>query len=477
MQRKTDLLDKIVQKLVQYSNDPYKFVKFAFDWGQGELKDKVIEPWQSNLLKSVRDGLMSVDEVLQYAVSSGHGIGKSCFLSWIILWALCTKKFTRGIVTANTDTQLRTKTWPELHKWFNLFIGKELFSITATAIFAKGSEKNWRIDCIPWSEHNTEAFAGLHNQGNRILVIFDEASAVHDRIWEVIEGALTDQGTQRLWFAFGNPTRSVGRFSECFGKFRHRWNNQHIDSRSVSFTDKSLIEKWRVDYGEDSDFFKVRVRGEFPSASERQFISSELIHAARGRAVEERVYYYAPVIIGVDSAYSGNDECVIYMRQGLMSKMLAKFVKLEDDVTFAGHIAKFEDEYKADAVFVDMGYGTGVVSIGKSLGRNWQLVPFASASNDHGYLNKRAEIWGLTKQWLKEGGCIPDDNQLCQELAAPEYFIKLDGKIQLEKKEDIKKRIGFSTNRADALCLTFAFPVIKKQKYQFTKKQEYDPFA
>jgi hypothetical protein len=475
---KTDITDKIIKKLVSFSKDPLGFVKFAFDWGHGELANRTIELWQEELLIAVRDGLKTVDEALQFARASGHGIGKSCFVSWIILWAISTKINTRGIVTANTDTQLRTKTWPELHKWHSAFIGKDLFEITATAIYAKekGLDKTWRIDCIPWSEHNTEAFAGLHNQGNRILVIMDEASAIHDKIWEVVEGAMTDQGTERLWFAFGNPTRNVGRFAECFGRFRHRWNTQHIDSRSVSFTDKKLIEKWSQDYGDDSDFFRVRVKGIFPRASDRQFIPLDIIEAAKGRGMEERHYIYAPVIIGVDPAWSGSDESVIYMRQGRMSKMLAKYSKLEDDVAMAGFIAKFEDEYNADAVFVDMGYGTGVVSVGRALGRKWQLIPFASKSSDLGYLNKRAEMWALCKQWLKEGGCLPPDEQVAKELAAPEAFTRLDGKIQLESKEDIKKRVGFSPNRADALCLTFAFPVNKKKsESQQTKKREYDP--
>lgn len=464
------------------------FTLFSFDWGQGDLEGRTLEDWQVKLLSDIRDGLMTVnealqflDEVLQFARGSGHGIGKSAVVAIIILWAISTKINTRGIVTANTDTQLRTKTWPEVYKWHSRFIGKHLFDVTATAIFAKekGAEKNWRIDAIPWSEHNTEAFAGLHNQGNRTIVIFDEASGIHDKIWEVIEGALTDDFTQRLWLAFGNRTRNVGRFSDCFKRYRHRWNHDCIDSRTVSFTDKKQIEKWQQDYGDDSDFFKVRVKGEEPSSGEMQFIPSYLIDAARGKSFSKHLHAYAPVIIGVDPAYSGTDEFVIYMRQGLVATMLGKYQKIEDDVLAAGYIARFEDEYKADAVFVDMGYGTGIVSVGRSLGRKWQLIPFASESLDPQYLNKRAEIWGLTKQWLKEGGCLPDDETICMELAAPEFGIKLNGKIKLEDKDEVKKRLGFSPNRADALALTFSFPINKKIRDQIPaarpKRKVFDP--
>ena len=189
------------------------------------------------------------------ATSSGHGIGKSSLVSWLILWALSTFPDTRGVVTANTATQLRSKTWAELTKWHNLFVLKHWFSVTATAIFSSdpAHEKTWRVDAIPWSKNNTEAFAGLHNQGKRILVVFDEASAIDDPVWEVTEGALTDTGTEIIWAVFGNPTRNTGRFADCFRKYKHRWKRFQVDSRSARMTNKAQIAQWIEDYGEDSD--------------------------------------------------------------------------------------------------------------------------------------------------------------------------------------------------------------------------------
>jgi hypothetical protein len=140
---------------------------------------------------------------------------------------------------------------------------------------------------------------------------------------------------------------------------------------------------------------------------------------------------------------------------------------------------RFEDEHQADAVFIDQGYGTGIYSFGKQAERRWTLVAFAGESGDIGYLNKRAEMWNLTKKWLQEGGCIPDDPTLADELCGPEYFVKENGKVKLESKEDMKARGVPSPNRADALALTFAFPVIKKVHYPFpvaNKRREYDPF-
>lgn len=138
------------------------------------------------------------------------------------------------------------------------------------------------------------------------------------------------------------------------------------------------------------------------------------------------------------------------------------YPKTDDDVKFAQIVAGFEDEHKADAVFIDFGYGTGIHSIGRSWGRKWQLVNFGGESKDPGMLNKRGEMWNSMKSWLKEGGSI-DDQQTADEIVAPEYRVKLDGRIVLEAKEDMKRRGVPSPNRADALALTFAFPVVKNK--------------
>ena len=285
--------------------DPLGYVSFAFPWGQAGTSlagESGPEPWQHDVLEKLGKGLMSPDEAVRVAVASGHGVGKSALVAWIILWALSTLPDTRGVVTANTEGQLRTKTWPELAKWLALCANKQWFNYTATSLHSSqpGHDKTWRVDAITWSESNTEAIAGLHNKGKRVFALFDEASAIPEGVWETVEGALTDAGTDLIWAVFGNPTRTTGRFRECFagGRFAHRWNPQQIDSRSVSMTNKSQIATWVKDYGEDSDFVRVRVRGVFPRAGTLQFIDSERIADAIARTLEPDPT--APVIMGVD---------------------------------------------------------------------------------------------------------------------------------------------------------------------------------
>lgn len=481
-----DIEMELTTTLLKTTRDPYAFVMIAFEWGKNELAGIFgPEDWQKELLIKIRDGLLTIEQAILICAATGHGVGKSAFIGWIILWSISTHEDTRGVVTANTATQLQTKTWPELTKWYNLFIAKHWFTLTATSIYSidKAHEKTWRFDMIPWSLHRTEAFAGMHNKGKRLVVVFDEASAIPDQIWEVTEGALTDANTQILWIVFGNPTRGSGRFHACFHRLRHRWFGKQVDGRTVSLTNKKQIDQWAKDYGEDSDFFKVRVRGEFPSSTDMQFIPSEYVENARGRHLLDNQFNFAAKIIGVDGAWSGT--CAIYLRQGLMVKKLMTLHNIQDDFVIAGHVAKFEDQEQADAVFVDMGYGTGIVSAGKQMKRKWQLVPFGGLSTDVGYLNKGTDMWRLMKEWLKEGGSIPDDPMLAEQLTNREHYVvaigKNMGKINLETKDQMLLRGVGSPNDADAIALTFAQPVKNKSQRQFdtlsNPNQRYDPLS
>lgn len=452
---------EIAEFLAQYTHDPLGFVYAAFPWGEGELEGRKPDEWQIQVLKDIGSNVADLDSVTREAVASGNGIGKSALVAWINLWAISTHADTRGIITANTDTQLRTKTWAELAKWYRLFIGRDLFKYTATSIFSTqpGHDKTWRIDAIPWSKENPEAFAGLHNQGNRILIVFDEASAIYDEIWRVTEGAVTDANTEIVWCAFGNPTRNQGKFFECFNSEKELWNTQQIDSRTVAISNKKQIQQWEDVYGEESDFFKVHVRGIFPSAEENQLISRELVELALDRRLEAKEYRYAPIILGVDPAWTGGDTLAIVMRQGLYSKVLLEMPRNDNDMAVGRKIAQLQDNLSASAVFIDMGYGTGIYSVGKDMGRdNWRLVNFAERADAPEYANKRMEMWGEMKKWLQDGGAL-NNEKMAEELTRPECFLNRRGKQQLESKDDMKKRGLASPNLADALALTFAFPV------------------
>lgn len=465
---------QLLDWLSEREHDPLAFVEDGFPWGEeGSILADEDGPdaWQVEVLSMVRDKLITVADaisVLQVAVASGHGVGKSALVAWLILWAFTTKPDTRGIVTANTDTQLRTKTWAELSKWFGLFIGKGKFRVTATAIFSRdhSTAMTWRIDQTPWSKETLEAFAGLHNKGKRILIVYDEASAIPDLVWETTEGALTDKDTEILWFVFGNPTRNTGRFRECFGKFRHRWERRQVDSRTARVTNKAQIAKWVKDYGEDSDFVRVRVRGVFPRAGSMQFIPGDLVEAAIKREALSTIA--DPLVIGVDVARFGDDKSVIIVRKGRDART-HPMVKLRgsDLMATAARVFAVWQELRADALFVDDGgVGGGVTDrlrqlgvpvIGVNFGGKPDRISYDGAGLK--YANKRAEMWGNMRSWLESGGALPDDNEIVDDLTGVEYGYDAANNIQLERKADMKKRGLASPDIGDALALTFAYPV------------------
>lgn len=456
--------------LARWLVDPLAFVEQAFPWGKGQLaKHTGPDAWQVEVLEAIRDNDLRKAAFL-YAVASGHGIGKSALVSWLVLWAML-RPDTRGLVTANTATQLETKTWAEIAKWHNLCVVSSLWRLTAQMLVSSDESraKTWRLDAVPWSENRTEAFAGLHNQGKRILVVYDEASAIPDVIWEVTEGALTDSDTEIMWLCFGNPTRNTGRFRECFGRLRHRWRTKQVDSRSVKISNKDQIQQWVDDYGEDSDFVRVRVRGVFPRAGSMQFIPGDLVEAAAKREPESSLY--DPCVLGVDVARFGDDQTVIVLRRGRDAASVP-WVKLRgaDTMTVAARVMEMVNQHRPDVIFIDGGgVGGGVVDRLRQLRQNVIEVQFG-ASADRSldtqdgavvYFNKRAEIWGFMRDWLR-GGAIPDDPELMADLTAVEYgYSMLKGRdaILLEKKADMKKRGLGSPDAADALALTFAYPV------------------
>ena len=467
--RKADPNDEVIELAASCRFDPDKWSRVAFDWGHGELSDyDGPREWQTDINQVIRDHLANPEtryEPLQIAVASGHGIGKSAQMGMLSNWAMSCFDRAKVVITANTETQLRTKTSPEIGQWFRRSLTGHWFDVNSQSIKTRDREatEQWRMDFVTWSEHNTEAFAGLHNKGKIILLLFDEASGIAPKVWEVAEGALTDEDTVIIWVAFGNPTQNSGRFRECFRRFREFWVTRNIDSRTVPGTNKKFFERLRKQYGEDSDVFKYRVRGLFPEQSAMQFISAVDADAARDRHLRAEQYKFAPVIIGVDPAWTGDDKLEIFLRQGLYSKSLASIPRNDNDVHIANLIARLEDEHQADAVFIDAGYGTGIKSAGDTMGRSWRIIWFSGRPIDPGYLNKRAEMWGVMKRWLKDGGVIDEkDTELYDDLVGPETVPRIDGKIQLESKEDMKERLLPSPNKGDALALTFAEPVGKK---------------
>lgn len=477
---------KLAEFIAQFYGRPYEFVMAAFPWGQPTLPDgspnplkdkKGPEDWQRDILldlgKHIRENVerrsMGLDmKVWKSAFASGHGVGKSALVAWLILFFMSTRVDTRGAVTANTQHQLEDKTWPELSKWLSLIINKHWFEWTATGLtfasYPEEKKKNYKVTAATVSKDNTEAFAGLHNEGKTVFIIFDEASGIAAKIWEVSEGALTDG--EAFFFAFGNPTRPDGEFADCFDKYSHLYRTRNIDSREVSHTNKEALRSIIAKYGEESDEVKVRIRGIFPQQAYNGFIAEDAVHDAMAR--ESYGDNGAALIMSIDVARFGDDNSVIGYRQGrdARSRPYKTFRGLS--TTRLAEVAIMEANiHKPDAIVIEAtGPGAGVIDIMRDRGfRVTEVHPGARAHRYDLYLNRRAEYWSIMREWIYEQGCLPEDRDLFSELTKILYTLdRHEQRLKMEPKEEMKKRGLKSPDIADMLALTFAVNVARRDR-------------
>ncbi len=306
--------EELQEACVKYANDPYGFTMFMYDWGVGQLSQwDGPDWWHKEVFQAIKDYLESPDNSpLCIAVASGHGAAKTALAAWLKRWFMSCRGHPQVVCTANTETQLMTKTWRELAKWHKLSANRDWFEWTATSYYLKAHPETWKANAIPWSENNTEAFAGTHE--DNVLVVFDEASKISDKIWEVTDGIFTTK--KNIWVVFGNGTRNVGRFYDCFHRNKKAWKTWTIDSRTCKAANKDYLERLIEQYGgEDSDQSRVRVRGLFPRTATRQLISTESVEKAMKFQAEG--FELLPKLLGVDVARFGENSSTICPRSAL----------------------------------------------------------------------------------------------------------------------------------------------------------------
>ena len=464
----------------QIKDDPEAFVLFSFPWNQPNTplaRFKGPRKWQRETLRALADHIKAnqgkVDmDTLRMAVASGRGIGKSALVSWLILWMLTTRIGSSVIVSANSEAQLRSVTWGELSKWSAMLINAHWWEPSATKLTPakwltdiverdlKKGTRYWAAEGKLWSEENPDSYAGVHNHDGMML-IFDEASGIPDSIWSVGAGFFTENILDRYWLAFSNPRRNQGYFFECFHGKRDFWRGKQVDARTVEDTDKQVYEQIIAEYGSDSYQARVEVYGEFPSEGDDQFISPQLVDDAIKRPRYADVT--APVVIGIDPARGGADSTVIVVRQGRDIKAIKRY-QGEDTMAIVGRVIEAIEEYKPVLAVIDEG-GLGYGILDRLHEQRYRVVKgvnFAWKAKHQMYLNKRAELWGAMKEWLKSAS-IPDDRRFKSDLTGVMVKPTSSGVIQLESKKDMKARGLASPDAADALAVTFAFPVAHRE--------------
>jgi hypothetical protein len=468
-------------------DNPLAFVMFAFPWGvKGTPLENFSGPrkWQREVLLDIAEHIKlnqgKVDfDVLQESISSGRGIGKSALVSWLVIWMESTRIGSTTIVSANSESQLRSITWAEITKWLAMSINSHWFEVSATRVMPakwltelverdlKKGTRYWGVEGRLWSAENPDAYAGVHNFDG-VLVIFDEASGIDDSIWAVTAGFFTENTPNRFWMAFSNPRRNTGYFYETFNSKRDFWKTRVVDARTVEGTDKAVYQRIIDEYGPDSSQAHVEVYGMFPNAGDDQFIGANLVDDAMARKKYQDAS--APIIIGVDPARFGADATVIAVRQG---RDIVKIMRHrgDDTMTVVGHVIEAIEEYKPALVVIDEGgLGAGIVDRLKEQRYKVKGVNFGNKSSQPVmYGNKRAEMWGKMREWLKSAA-IPNDRFLKTDLISPMMKPDSRGTIFLESKKDMKSRGLASPDAADAIAVTFAFPVAHREYTEPTRK-------
>jgi len=506
--------EQLMEYLGNFYADPLGYVMFAFPWDTEEsiqmvpLAEKYRERfnckwgpdlWACEFLdqlgEQIRDRKFDGKKAvlpIQFSTASGHGIGKTVLTSFLIKFILDTRPRSKGMVTATTATQLRTKTWAELGKWHKISLTSHLFKYSAgrdsMVLEHKDMPGEWNCQGITCKEENSESFQGLHASNSTPFYIFDEASGIPDSIFVAREGGTTDG--EPMTFDFGNPTRNTGQFFEnCIGKFKHRYIVRAIDSRSVYITNKAKHQIWIDDYGIESDFVKVRVLGRFPSSGNLQFIDGDDVRVAMQRSIES--VRYSPLVIGVDVARRGQNSSCIYARRGNDAVTFpVKEYKGYDAIQLSDAIIAEVLYYRSIGIeyamiFVDAtGVGGPIADILKHAGYKVTEVNFGNKSPDTTYRYVSDMIWGRLKDAIKSGLVLPrltdpTGARIYSQLTQRDFGYTLSGKISLESKEDMEARVE-SPDHVDALACTY-FREIAPLYTPYTKNKpvvdDYDPLA
>ncbi len=476
---------QLVDEIAQFYADPLGFVLYAYPWGEvgTPLADESgPDTWQREFLqdlgREVEDrGFDAVNAVrpIRMAAASGHGIGKSTLVAWLVDWVLSTRSGAVGTITANTFPQLKSKTWPQIQKWSRMLINADWFSVGAEKIAHRSAPETWFASLQTCREENSEAFAGQHAKTSTSFYIFDEASAIPEVIWEVAEGGLTDG--EPMVFSFGNPTRNTGKFHRIvFGSERLRWNHRSIDSRTSKIANQAQIAEWIADYGIDSDFVRVRVLGQPPAASELQYVDTTRVHEAQKRQVE--VLPEEPLVAGLDVSGGGSAWTVMRFRRGRDARSIPP-LKISGEQTrnrdattarIADALNRDYGGHRVAALFVDSAFGAPFCERLKLLGhRVVHEVSFGGPSPDPQHqANYRAFMWTELRDWLDRGAIDTDLGLECG-LCAPGYHLNRSNKLVIESKDDIRKRgealpdDGAALDHADSLALTFAQAVAPRK--------------
>lgn len=456
----TDSVTRAKDRLRYYREAPDGVVQFA-----REQLSMEPDPWQADAFIQYQTGKPRT------AFKACKNPGKTCALSVIAWHFLTVFPHPNVVATSITGANLRDGLWKEMGVWQARapLLQKE-FIWTAERIFHRLHPATWWMSARQWSRRadpqvQSNTLAGIHN--DYILFILDETGGMPRAVMAAADAALGSGIVSKLVQA-GNPEKLEGPLYDACTKERNMWNlititGDPADSQRAPRVSLQWAKDQIAKYGKDSPWVLVNVMGEFPPASINSLIGIEDVEAAMGRVATADQYSWAQKRLGIDVARFGDDITVLYPRQGIAAFKpvpMAHPRGSAPSVDIASRVAMAEARWRHEMEFYDdtVGWAHGAIDIRRSQGRGPIAVAYDRPCFDPRYHNMRAYIWMMGSEWVKTIGCLmnaPAD--LVAELTTPTYTFH-QGKFLIEPKDEIKKRLGRSTNYADALFNTFAMP-------------------
>lgn len=433
--------------LKKYRDDPVAFVR--------DILRSTPDPWQIKLLEAIRDGNRRI------SVRSGHGVGKSTAASWAMLHYFLTRYPVKVVVTAPTSAQLFDALYAELRRWVNELpdILKTLIEVKSDRIELKAAPSEAFISARTSRAETPEALQGIH--ADNVLLVADEASGIPESVFEAASGSMSGHSATTL--LLGNPTRNTGLFYDTHNRLKGEWKTFHVSCLDSPRVSEAFVNEMKLRYGEDSPAYHVRVLGNFPPREEDTVIPVELIDAAMNREI--KIDENATAVWGLDVARMGSDASALAKRRGPVVDEVQTWKGLDLMQLTGAVVAEYEalppSRQPVEILVDSIGLGAGVLDRLRELGLPARGINVAESPAMKGtYANLRAELWFKCKAWLANRDVkIPKDEQLFAELAAPRYTFTSSGKMQVESKENMKKRGLGSPDKADALCLCLATDV------------------
>lgn len=428
--------------ITRYNRAPIGFVR--------EVLNAEPDPWQIEALRALSRGHTRI------SIRSGHGVGKSCLAAWAVVWFACTRAPMKIAVTAPNAPQLNDVLWPEIQKWFQRLPQgwRGLWNYTSDHITLKADAESF-ITARTSRPETPEAMAGIHSK--HVLLVADEASGIPEPVYEAAGGSMSSPGAITL--LIGNPTRSSGYFWRTHMMERDRWFAMRVSSADSKRVTPDFVREIEQRYGLDSNAYRVRVLGEFPTQDDNTLIAAGTVDDAMARDIP--IDPTAVEIWGVDVARFGNDASVLIKRRGNVVPEMPRRWRQFDTMQLAGALkAEYDAQSQKPALIVIdvIGIGAGVVDRLHEqnlpiLGVNVAEVPSTTGR----YARLRDELWVRCREWLESRSVrLPRDDQLRDDLVAPRYSFLSDGRLQVESKNLMRARGLASPDSADALIHTFA---------------------